>query len=536
MDLRRQLVIARKWLPLLIAGMVVGAAIAFGVSSVSPRVYEARATLIVGQELSALNPDVNELNVAQRLSSTYAAIATKRPALEAVIKDLGLDVSPEQLARRVFAEAATDSTLLIITAQDTEPARAAGIANALGQLLVERTPAVQGLESELQQFIESELKATREQIQETQAQVETLSALASPRPADVNALDGLRGRLVTLRSTYASLLASSAENAANLLTVIEPAIAPESPISPRVLLNTVLATVVGLFLAAAIAALAEYLDDRVKDADAVREVIGLSTLGTVGRMKIGARQAELYRLATLIHPRSGIAESYRTLRTNIEFASVDVPIRTLLVTSAAPSEGKTVTAANLAIAFAQADRTTILVDADLRKPGVNELFRIPNEQGLTSMLRDQSMDLDDVAQPTEQAHLRIITTGPLPPNPAELLGSQRMRETMEKITEAADIVIFDTPPVQVVIDAAVMSAYLDAAVLVVDVGRSRRGAVRQAREALAKAGANVLGVVLNKVPKATRSSDSGYYSVEGYQPPPSDAPGKRRSAVERPGT
>ena len=527
MDLRRQLGIARKWLPLILAGLVLGAGAAFGVSSAAPRIYEARATLIVGQQLSALNPDVNQLTVSQRLSTTYAAIATKRPILEAVISELALTGTPDDLARRVFAEAPTDSALLMIVAEDTDPARAAEIANAVARLLIERTPAVRGLESELQKFIESELTATREQIEAAQAQIETLSEIENPLPADLAALDRLQDRLVTLRSTYASLLESSADNASNLLTVIEPAITPTSHISPRTLLNTLLGALVGLLLAAALAALVEYLDDRVKDADGVEEAAGLSTLGTVARMS-GSRD-ELYRLATLLYPRSANAEAYRTLRTNIEFASVDAPLKTLLVTSAGAHEGKTVTAANLAIAFAQSGRPTILVDADLRRPGVARMFGLENERGLTTLLREEGATINKIAHPTEQTNLRIITTGPLPPNPAELLGSQRMRRALAKITEAADCVIFDAPPVQVVIDAAVMSAYLDGTVLVVDATRSRRGAVRQAREALAKAGANVLGVILNRVPRGARASDHGYYSQDPIEAADSGSSGAERS-------
>jgi len=151
------------------------------------------------------------------------------------------------------------------------------------------------------------------------------------------------------------------------------------------------------------------------------------------------------------------------------------------------------------------------VDADLRKPGVHAMFGIPNEDGLTTMLRDEKVPVGRIANATEQANLRIITTGPLPPNPAELLGSQRMRRAIEKLKAEADIVIFDAPPVQVVVDPVVMSSYLDATVLVVDVGRSRRGALRQASQALARANANVLGVILNRLPGVTRSSDHGYY-------------------------
>ena len=394
MDLRRQFGIARKWFPLLVVSMVLAAVAAFAFSSVQQRVYEAKATLIVGQSLQALNPDFNQLMVSQRLSTTYATVATKRPALESVIEQLGLEDTPAQLSMRVWAEAPNDSTLLNLNAQDGDPAQAAAIANALADQLIATSPAIQGRQSDLQQSIDADLKATQEQIQATQAEVERLAALDNPRPADLALAETLQGRLVTLRSTYASLLSFSAGNAANLLSIVEPAIAPDGPVSPRTLLNTLLAAVVGLLLAAAVVAVIEYLDDRVKDADTVQEVAGLSTLGTVARMQTDGGRAEIYRLATLLYPRSAVAEAYRTLRTNIEFASVDAPIRTLLVTSSAPNEGKTITSANLAVAFAQAGRPTLLVDADLRKPGVHGVFQLPNEQGLTTLLRNESARVD----------------------------------------------------------------------------------------------------------------------------------------------
>lgn len=511
MDFRRQLGIVRKWFPLLVAGVVLSALAAFGLSSIQQRIYEAKATLIVGQALQSLNPDVNQLNVSQRLSTTYAALATKRPALEAVIAQLNLGETPDQLAKRVSADAATDSTLLTITADDPDPARAAAIANGLAQFLISASPAIQGVQSDLQASIQAQIKATLAQIDTTQAEVERLAAIESPTPGNISTLENLQGRLVSLRSTYAALLSASSQSASNLLTVVEPAIASPTPVSPRTLLNTLLAAVVGLLLAAAVAAIAEYLDDRVKNPDAVQQIARLSTLGSVVRMTIGRNRPEFYRLATLINPRSGAAEAYRTLRTNIEFASVDVPMGTLLVTSPRPHEGKTVTAANLAIAFAQADRRTLLVDADLRKPGVHTIFGIPNEDGLTTMLRDEKVTVSRIANATEQANLRVITTGPLPPNPAELLGSQRMHRALDKLKVAADVIVFDTPPVQVVVDALVMSSYVDGTVLVVDVGRSRRGALRQSAEALTRASANVLGVILNRVPDAAGANDHGYY-------------------------
>jgi non-specific protein-tyrosine kinase len=528
-DFRRQLGIVRKWLVLLVAGVVIGAVTAFGLSSIQQPIYEAKTTLIVGQALQALNPDISQILASQRLSATYAAIATKRPALESVIEELRLDTTTDLLAEQVLAEAPTDSTLLILTAEDTDPERAAAIADALAEYLIESTPVIQGVQADLQESIEAELRATQQQIVATQQRVDRLVQLESPRPEDVTTLEALQGRLVTLRSTYATLLASSTQNATNLLTVVEPAVAPTDPVSPRPLLNTLLAAVLGLLLAAGLAATIEFLDDRVKDADAVQEVAGLSTLGTVAQMKGSGGEAELYRLATLLYPRSGVAEAYRTLRTNIEFASIDAPIRTLLVTSSGPHEGKTVTAANLAVAFAQAGRLTILVDADLRRPGIHSMFRMQQEPGLTTLLRRDGTKLDEVALATEQPNLRVVPTGPLPPNPAELLGSHRMREVVDRLKDGTELVIFDSPPVQAVSDAAVMSSYLDATVLVVDAGRGHRGALRHAREALSRAGANVLGVILNRVPEAAAASEYGYY----YEEKETDPSGTSSSATKR---
>jgi succinoglycan biosynthesis transport protein ExoP len=510
-DLRRQIAIIRAWFPLLVASVVLAAGAAFVVSGMLPKVYEAKATLIVGQSLSAVSPDYNQLLVSQRLSTTYAAVATTRPTLETVIGQLGLGVTGDELSKHVRADAPLDSTLLTIVAQDADPARAAAIANALAQQLIVASPAIQGRQAEFQASIDADLKAAQDQIKATQTQVDTLAALPQ-RTATQNAdLQTLEGRLVSLRSTYATLLSFSSGNASNLLSVIEPAVAPTAPVSPRPFLNTLLAAILGLLVAAGVAFTAEYLDDAVKDSDAVQEVAGLSTLGTVAQMKSERGRSEIYRLAALLYPRSGVAEAYRRLRTNIEFASVDAPIRTLLVTSSVPGEGKTTTAANLAVVFAQAGRRVLLVDADLRKPGIHVVFDLPNAHGLTTLLRSDEVSLDAIAHATEQENLRVLTTGPLPPNPAELLGSQRMRTVLDRLKTGEDLVIFDSPPLQVVTDSAILSSVLDGALLVIDAGHSRQGAVRQGRDTLARAGANVLGAVLNRIPARARSVYADYY-------------------------
>jgi succinoglycan biosynthesis transport protein ExoP len=504
-DLRRQLAIVRAWFPLLVVSVVLAAGVAFLVSGLLPKAYEAKATLIVGQSLSTVNPDYNQLLVSQRLSTTYAAVATTRPILETVIGQLGLGVTSDELLKRVRANAPLDSTLLTIVAQDADPTRAAAIANALAEGLIAASPAIQGRQTEFQASIDADLKATQDQNNAIQAQVETLSVLPERTAKQEADLATLEGRLVSLRATYATLLSFSSSNASNLLTVVEPAVAPLEPVSPRPLLNTLVAAVLGLLLAAGVVAVAEHLDDRIRDSDVVREVVGLTTLGAIARMKGNKGRSEIYQLAALLYPRSSVAEAYRTLRTNIEFASVDAPIRTMIVTSSVPREGKTITAANLAVVFAQAGRRVLLVDADLRKPGVHLIFDLPNAHGLTTLLRSDEVSMDAIAQVTEQANLRILTTGPLPPNPAELLGSERMRMVVDRLKAGGDLLIFDSPPLEAVTDSAILSSFLDGTLLVIDAGHSRRGTVRQAREALAKAGANVLGAVLNRIPARAHS-------------------------------
>ena len=520
MDLQRQIAIVRAWFPLLVVSVLLAAGAAFLVSSQLPKAYEAKATLIVGQSLSGVNPDYTQLLVSQRLSTTYATVATTRPIVDAVIAQLGLGGTSDNLLSHVRADATLDSTLLTITDQDADPARAAAIANAMAEQLISASPAIQGRQAAFQASIDADLQATQDQIKETQAKVETLSGLTVRTAAQDADLATLEGRLVSLRATYATLLSFASSNNSNLLSVVEPAVAPTAPVSPRPLLNTLLAAVLGLLIAAGIAVVSEYLNDAIKDSDDVQEVAGLSTLGTIARMKGDRARSEIYRLAALLYPRSSAAEAYRALRTNIEFAAVDAPIRTLLVTSSIPGEGKTITASNLAVVFAQAGRRVLLVDADLRKPGVHVVFDLPNAHGLTTLLRSDAVSLDAIAKATEQENLRILTTGPLPPNPAELLGSLRMGTVLERLKASGDLVIFDSPPLQAVTDSAILSSFVDRTLFVIDARHSRRRTVRLAREALARAGANVVGAVLNRIPDRVHSSYYGYYgdgggSIEG---------------------
>lgn len=513
MDLRRQGHVIRSWLWLFAVGVLLAGGTAYLVSSALPKVYKAQVTLLVGQSRSSSSVDYNDLLASQRISQTYANLATTGPILAQVIADAGLQVTPDEFRDAVTAEAARDSTLVTVTVQDGDPQRAADLANAIAAQMIAASGTVYGKNSQVEGFISSQTEATQLQIEETQAEIDRLTALPLRTSAQDQQLAALNVQVATLRQSYAALVQLSGSSA-NALTVVDPATPPREPSSPRVLLSTLLAALVGLLIALGIAYTLEYLDDTVKSSEDVEAATGLATLGTVIKMKGDGGRSEIYRLATLLYPRGPAAEAYRTLRTNLEFAAVDEPVRTLLVTSSIPGEGKTTTASNLAVAFAQAGRRVILLDADLRKPGVHKVFDLPNAAGLTSLLRTDDVAIDDVVQATEEERLHVITTGLLPPNPAELLGSKRMKTILERLVAAADLVIVDSPPLQAVTDAAILSAITDGTLLVIDAERTRRGAAGHGREALAKADARVLGVALNRI-SARAGSNYVYYDYYG---------------------
>lgn len=206
-------------------------------------------------------------------------------------------------------------------------------------------------------------------------------------------------------------------------------------------------------------------------------------------------------LITAKMPKSPISEQYRTIRTNIQFSSVDEEIRSIVVTSAGPGEGKSTTAANLAVVYAQQGKRVLLIDADLRKSTVHYTFRVENIYGLTRVLMKQ-VSLVEAAQPCDVEHLDILPSGPIPPNPAELLASKHMEELLNEAKEIYDIIILDTPPVLAVSDAQILSNRVDASVLVVSSGRTEQEAAKKAKDVLNAGKGKLIGVVLNGVKKA----------------------------------
>jgi polysaccharide biosynthesis transport protein len=287
------------------------------------------------------------------------------------------------------------------------------------------------------------------------------------------------------------------------------------------------AAAIGFVLGAAAAYLLEYLDDTVKTPEDVEQVAGLPTLSGIATY---ASDSDKYSLITREQPRSPIAEAYRGLRTAIMFANVDKPARSILISSPNPGEGKSITAANLGIVFAQAGHRVLILDADLRRPVQHKIFDIPSKNmGLTNMLLQMLVDrhYDDTAldvfallegaiHETQQPDLYLLTSGSLPPNPAELVGSEKMKKLLEVLSEYFDLVIVDSPPLLAVTDAVVLGARTDSVVLISNSGQTRRNQLAQAVAKLHDVNANIIGVILNRLSAKTGGYYYYYYYSRSY--------------------
>ena len=313
------------------------------------------------------------------------------------------------------------------------------------------------------------------------------------------------------------------------IRIIDPAIEPRKPISPRVRLNLLLGALMGLALGVGLAILLEFMDDSIKNPEEL-ERLGFGILAIIPQITQHESASTKFstnghsettdadnieaRLITHFDPKSPISEAYRTLRTNIQFKKMKGRDSTILVTSSAPKEGKSTTIANLAIAMAQMGTKTVIVDTDLRRPVIHSIFSLKKDKGITNYLMGK-LRFDDIIKPTIIDNLYIITSGPLPPNPSELLSSEAMDEFLEEAKANFDLVLFDSPPIIAVTDAAILSTKVDGVITVVRAHQTERNAVRRAKDLLDNVNATIFGCLLNGV-NADRAYGSYYYHYYHY--------------------
>ena len=517
MELRRYLALLRKWgwLMLLIVGLA--AAGSYFYSQTIPPTYRSSAILLVGQEQTSTNPTVSDIYVSNNLAQAYALLVNQPNVLQAAAQELNWEGSWESLYFVVSASAPQGGQTINVTATANSPQRAQAIANIVAKQVIAQSPlSRQQQATETQRdFIAAQQALLQAQIVASQKALADLNQQAALE-TDQEKIDAINTRAAALQTkidnaqrTYIQMGALLNQSTGRYITLIASAPLPNAPVSPNILQNVLLAAAAGLVLAVGVVLLLEYLDDTIKNVEDVERVMQLSAIGSIERISPVRKPEDA--LITLRHPRSPTAEEYRTLRTNLRYAGIENPGGALLVTSANPGEGKTTTAANLAIAMAQAGKRVILLDADFRRPNMHRLFGLSNEQGLTALFLDQPLLPEDILQPTQVPGLQVLVSGEQPPNPAEMLESRRMTEILQGLRQRSDIVIVDSPPVLVVADASILASRCSGAVLVVDSGRTRTEGARKVTDIMQRSQVKLLGAVLNRVGGRGRGYYYNYY-------------------------
>lgn len=454
MELSEYLRIMRtNWLAIA-AAVVAGLLLAGGWSLLQPRVYTADASgYVAATGSSDLGTSMVGNQLAQSKVRSYVDIGEWRAVANTAIATLGLEDSPESLVRRITVTNPTDTVVLRVTAQAPSPEEARDLAEAW----------LDGMITE----------------------IERIEGTAGQTPA-VQLLAGDSARL------------------------------PTAPSSPNTRTNLALGALLGLLVGFGIAMVRQWLDRRIRSAEGVERAAGLPVSGAVPLAADAPESALLLHTDARTGRDPAAAEAFRSLRTNLQYMNVDDPPRAIVITSALPAEGKSSVAANLAITLAQSGQPTILIDADLRRPRQAAAFGLDADMGLTDALATR-VSADDLLQPVPSVPaLRVLTSGPIPPNPSELLGSERMHQLVDSLKRDAFVVI-DSPPLLPVTDAAVLTHNSDGALLVVETGRTTYDALGKALELLGKANATSLGVVMNRVPrKGAGALHYGYQYTDDY--------------------
>jgi non-specific protein-tyrosine kinase len=514
-ELRGYFTLVRKWWWLVLLLAVAGGGAAYGISIYSTPIYQATTTVEIAPGSDPTRDIFSAISSVERVAGTYVVQigssvvldeATRRLAVEGIWVD----------AEEVTAQQVRNTQLIEISVENSSPAAAKAHADMVAKV-----------------FIERELNKQRERFQagldEINLQIEAVETLIAERRRELAsrqlsyASEAARLELAALEVEQSSnqqrlstLLTSAEEfrlaiaRYTDYVSVFAPAEVPDEPVRPRTLQNTAMAAVVGGMLAVGVVMLVEYLDDTIKTPADAKLHLPVNVLGALPTYKKNNGQAS--PLVVAAEPRHPVAEAFRNLRTSIQFFGVDRPAQTILVTSPLPTDGKSFTAANLAVAMAQGGLSVILVDADLRRPKIHKMFELPNRLGLTNALLS-AHEPRFALQRTEIHGLRVITAGVQAPNPTEMLNSQRMSRFIGWLSKNADLVILDSPPVLAFADAAVLSNLTDGTILIIESGRTRRPLAAQAVERLTEVGGRILGVVINRL---ERRSQGYYYDYYHY--------------------
>ena len=525
-----QILWRRRWTIILVLIIAIGGGVAY--DALTTPEYSATAQLQLTPQLSA--------TVQQASNPTALPVVVDVPTAIQVIQSISVqDAVTKQVpgASSVSVNQVQLTNVVNVSVSSTSAKLAAQAANAYAAEYIseQQQQAVEAL-TNAEQIVQTHISGLQTQINSVHQQIAALPTDTSASTlGQAQSLQTQLAALQTQLATYQGQLGQY-QSAASLNTgggrIIGQAPVPTKPSSPKPVTDIGLAVIIGLVIGLGIALLREYYDESIRTmADLERVTRGLPTLGLIPAIGGWLSDGEPY-LVSKNAPTAPPSEAYRSLRTSIQFLGLDREIDTLLFTSPGAAEGKTTTLANIATTMAQAGQSVVMVCCDLRRPRIHEFFGLTNETGFTSVLLGTST-LEDALQPVPGTPgLYLLASGPTPPNPSELLSDPRAKATFAQITELADIVLIDSPPVLPVTDAAVLSTLVDGVVLVTSVGNSSRREVARAIDVLGRVDAPLVGVVLNK---ASESDSYAYYRYS-YGPTDNEQWAKARGAPAKVGT
>ena len=512
----------RKWTVVTAVFFTVGTALAL--SFLQTPVYQGSAEMLLGQRSteSLFDLDAQARVDPNRSMQTEIEILKSGPVRAEVRRQLGV-------APPVSATPVGQTDVVEVKARSTDPEQAAVIANTYARSYIDfrRKQAVEDLVAAAAQM--------QTKVNELQAQIDTRTAQINSSDPKTRAEVEARLRpqvdaLVSQQSLFKQRLDQLQVDAA-LKTggaqLVTPALASDSPVEPTPVRSGAVALVAGLMFGIGMAFLFDYLDDSIKSKEDVeRAAPGIPVLGFIPAVS-GWRDREESRVISRDDPTSPAAEAYRSLRTSVQFLSLDHPVQALVLTSANAGEGKTTTISNLAVALARAGQEVIVVDCDLRRPRLHRFFGVSSAVGFTSVLLGDTPLSGSLQRVSGEDRLRVLAAGPLPPNPSELLSSPRAAELFAALRRHADVVLVDASPVLPVTDATVLSAQVDATLLVVAANSTTRKQAARAVEILRQVDANLVGTVFNGV-KEEGAYGYSYQYYRREEPPSSRRRGRAR--------
>jgi tyrosine-protein kinase len=504
---------ARKWTFILVFVAALGAMAIFSYRQTP--LYEAQARVFVQAFPPPFPSPVQPPNL-----QTESQLVASEPVASQVIDQLNLEESTDSLVSGLSVEALADTEVLVISYTSRDPAFAQDAVNSFAEnyIAYRRDRALQSLYS-TRTSIKSRLRAVQDQLVRKTEKLR--EALQKKNDALARRLEGERSAL-TARLGVLQQRLDDVERTSSVAQggseVIEGANRPSSPISPNHRRDLTLGAVIGLILGTGTVFLRERLDDRFRSRTDVEEAVGGPVFATVTRFDIRDVPGSPAPIVAS-RPKSTASETYRALRTNIQFTMRQRNIKSLLITSPSSGEGKTITTANLGAAAAQAGTRVLLLSSDLRRPRLENYFELMNKVGISTWLTGHETDPGALAHATPIPNLHVIPSGPLPPSPAELLASPRLRDLISRLEDQWELVLLDSPPTLPVADAMILGSVVGATLLVVNAATTRRSAAAHAAERLRSIGAEIIGSVLNGFDPFISPYHSEAYYYTDYRPP-----------------